>query len=64
MQGLFDKEVGGRVFASKSGGREASQKAGGRCSSSARSLARRLTVGAVAQAQRPLPGCIHYTLHA
>ena len=28
------------------------------------SLARRLTVGAVAQAQRPLPGCIHYTLHA
>ena len=29
MQGLFDKEVGGRVFASKSGGREASQKAGG-----------------------------------
>ena len=45
-----------------------SQKAGGRCTSSARSLAwrlvRRLTVGAVAQAQRPLPDCTHCTLHA
>ena len=43
---------------------EAEEKAGGQSSSSARSLAgeqkrmaRRLTAGAVAQAQRPSPGC-------
>ena len=65
------KKVERQVFAPKSGGQGGLRKRGacavhrqGVRDEAWNGLARRLTVGAVAHAQRPLPCCTHCTLHA